>query len=119
MNQDNKVFGEEPDGGPSKKLKTEESLSQQEIINERINQGLRASDEDLKTLLATIVQEFGGDVLKEFQAVDKHKSKLQHLLVMKKKPLTIQEVQGYLDWNVGRASDQCTPLHLSKWTKSV
>lgn len=50
--------------------------------------------------------------------LDKHKSKVIHILVSSNKPKSIRALAPFLNINEQRSSDKCTPLHIAAWTKN-
>mmetsp|Transcript_5160 Transcript_5160/g.11422 ORF Transcript_5160/g.11422 Transcript_5160/m.11422 type:complete len:323 (+) Transcript_5160:94-1062(+) len=89
-----------------------------------IEQGLRGmyektvSDEEFCEMCLEVAGRDAG-ALRAYSKKDKHKSKLIHLLVMQNRPHSIRGLSPYLDINEARSSDQCTPLHVSKWTNKA
>jgi oligoribonuclease len=87
-----------------------------------ISEGLKKSDEELHDICVGIIgtlrsEESTENPFEGWTSTDKHKSKLIHMLVTWNKPKTIRAIQDYVNINEGRSTDQCTPLHLSAWTK--
>jgi hypothetical protein len=86
---------------------------------------LKKSDEEMSSICLSIKEHISNlpsenpfNPFEQWTATDKHKSKLIHILVNKKMPKTIRELAPFLDFNAARSTDQCTPLHLSAWTKN-
>jgi oligoribonuclease len=88
-------------------------------VAELIRNAIKLDDEECAAALLDIVaREDYAPLVRTWTAKDKHKHKLIHLLVNFKKPQSVQAIHPYVDMNEPRSSDQCTPLHLSAWTKN-
>jgi len=97
-------------------MEVEESAEIIELVGCLRSQTL--TDNEFLEKCQAIVAETGSAALTTFSAKDKHKSRLIHFLVSWNKPESIRGLSPYLNINEQRSSDQCTPLHLSAWTKN-
>lgn len=75
--------------------------------------------ENLIPALDELIATHGRDVVHSWRLNNKHKHALVHELVRRKKGEALRHVVDTykFDINIARSSDQCTPLHLSAWTK--
>jgi len=96
----------------NRKLKKPKTITDEEVLDV-------LSSESIIEGLDGLISNFGVDVLKAWRLNSKHKHALVHELVRRKKgPALKYLVKAHqFDINVPRESDQCTPLHLSGWTK--
>ena len=79
------------------------------------------SDELVVSTIQDLIKEHGVDVVREWRdQTKKHKHAILHILVNFNKQFALESLVPVLDQiNVPRASDQCTPLHLSIWKRNL
>ena len=67
-----------------------------------------------------LISQYGIEELRTWRSTDKHQHSVLHVLVNFSKLEAIKALTKRLDQlNAQRASDQCTPLHLSAWKKNI
>lgn len=79
------------------------------------------SDELVVSVIQDLIEKQGVDIVREWRDESrKHKHSIVHILVNFNKQIALKSIAPIIGQiNTPRASDQCTPLHLSIWKKNL